>query len=116
MTERLSDEMLNNFERRIGSEFDNEVTLTGDELRALLAELRARRARDLTSEERNAPQRQAMTRKQLDRAILALFNMDEPCVRSVMPANLYDYAWGLWSKTKQGARESAWHNRRRRSP
>jgi hypothetical protein len=51
MSERLTDEELDTFERRIGSEFDNEAALTGDELRALLTELRTRRAIDLTAVE-----------------------------------------------------------------
>ncbi len=42
--ERLSDEELERFEQRIGSEFDDEATLSGDEMRRLLAELRSLRA------------------------------------------------------------------------
>jgi hypothetical protein len=48
-----------------------------------------------------------VTRKQLDRAILKLFNMEAPVVRHLLPVNLYDYGHALWSKTKQGRRELA---------
>jgi hypothetical protein len=54
MGDRLTTENLDTIERRIDSEFDNEATLTGDELRALLTELKERRAQDLTNEEREA--------------------------------------------------------------
>jgi hypothetical protein len=54
MGDRLTAEKLDTIEQRIGSEFDNEATLTGDELRALLTELKERRAADLSSDEREA--------------------------------------------------------------
>lgn len=40
---RLADEQLDRLEQRIGYEFEDEATLTGSELRALLAEIRALR-------------------------------------------------------------------------
>ena len=48
-----------------------------------------------------------MTKKQLDRALLKMFNQEEPCVRGHMPPILYDYAWKLWAKSRKGQREIA---------
>lgn len=54
-----------------------------------------------------------MTRKQLDRAILKLYNANEPKIpRCVFPGNLYDYAWNLWAKSPGGRRELARRKRK----
>jgi hypothetical protein len=46
MSERLSDDQLDQFERRIDQEFTGEAHLTSDEMRTILAELRGNRDTD----------------------------------------------------------------------
>ncbi len=57
-----------------------------------------------------------MTRKQLDRAILRLFNDDRVNIpRVLFPSNLYEYAHALWSKSAAGRRELAKVARQRKA-
>jgi len=56
----------------------------------------------------------AVTRKQLDRALLKMFNVDgDDPPRCQFPNNLYDYAWGLWARSKRGRAVLAARGKRR---
>lgn len=51
----------------------------------------------------------------LDRAILRLFNTENPVIpRVAMTHGLYDYAWNMWAKSRAGRRELAKQKRTRK--
>lgn len=49
-----------------------------------------------------------MTRQQMERELLRLFNVNDDVIpRTAMTLLAYDYAWHLWSQTARGKRELA---------
>ena len=55
---------------------------------------------------RKLPKRTKLTRKQLDRALLKLFCVEDAVIpRRAVSLKLYEYMWDLWVRTPKGRRE-----------